>query len=58
MQKKSAAYDDLVEIFAVSSPVHFLNVCERDNIVLSPIPTYLEVYIHALSKLLTLLFFF
>jgi hypothetical protein len=42
---------------AVSSLVLFLNLCERDIIVLSPIPTYLEVYM-CIAKDFSPCFFF
>lgn len=48
----SADHCDLVDVCAVSSLVLFLNLCERDIIVLSPIPT-----LSAVSKLLVLVFF-
>lgn len=42
---------------AVSSLVLFLNLCERDIIVLSPIPTYLGVYM-CIVKAISPCFFF
>lgn len=56
-KKMSADHDDLVEVCAVSSVVLFLNLCECDIIVLSPIHKYVEVYM-SIVKAFSPCFFF